>query len=134
MTGSTAPFIVIDTDILSERNLIEQDFHILDRIDGHSGLADIADYALVDRNHIPGVLRDRTRPKDLSVPRPDSGDKKRSTLRRSRSRHIGESSTAALRTSWNMARAGREEVRRRSQGAQSILREAPDDVARTESC
>ena len=47
-TGSTAPFIVIDTRHLLEGDAVEEDLHVLDRVDGHAGLADVA--------HDPGVV------------------------------------------------------------------------------
>ena len=34
---------------LSERDLVEENLHVLDRIDGHAGLADVARHALVVR-------------------------------------------------------------------------------------
>jgi hypothetical protein len=40
-TGNTAPFIVIDT-LMVERMPLEQDLHVLDRVDRHPRLADIA--------------------------------------------------------------------------------------------
>ena len=43
--GITAPFMVIDTRHLVERNAVEQDLHVLDAVDGDAGLADIADDA-----------------------------------------------------------------------------------------
>ena len=46
-TGSTAPFIVIDTRHLLERDAVEEDLHVLDRVDRHAGLADVADHARV---------------------------------------------------------------------------------------
>jgi hypothetical protein len=42
--GITAPFIVIDTDI-SPKDAVEQDLHVLDAVDGHARLADIAHHA-----------------------------------------------------------------------------------------
>ncbi len=39
--------MVIDTDIWSSGNAVEQDLHVLDGVDGHAGLADIADDARV---------------------------------------------------------------------------------------
>jgi hypothetical protein len=39
--------MVIDTDHLVERNAVEQDLHVLDRVDRHAGLADIARHARV---------------------------------------------------------------------------------------
>jgi hypothetical protein len=44
-TGMTAPFMVIDTTHLVERDAVEQDLHVLDAVDGHAGLADIAGHA-----------------------------------------------------------------------------------------
>ena len=41
-TGSTAPFMVIETDISVERDAVEEDLHVLDGVDGDAGLADIA--------------------------------------------------------------------------------------------
>jgi len=45
--GSTAPFMVIDTAHLVERNAREQGAHVVDRIDRHAGHADIARHARV---------------------------------------------------------------------------------------
>ena len=45
MTGSTAPFIVIDDRHLVERDAVEQDLHVLERVDRHARLADVADDA-----------------------------------------------------------------------------------------
>ena len=47
MTGSTAPFIVMLTDILIERDSVEQEFHVLDRVDRHARHADVADDARI---------------------------------------------------------------------------------------
>ena len=43
--GSTAPFMVIETHILSSGMPVEQDLHVLDAVDGDARLADIADDA-----------------------------------------------------------------------------------------
>ena len=40
--GITAPFIVMETLIFSERDAVEEDLHVLDRVDGDAGLAHIA--------------------------------------------------------------------------------------------
>jgi hypothetical protein len=37
--------MVIETVILSSGDAVEQDLHVLDRVDGDSGLADVADDA-----------------------------------------------------------------------------------------
>ena len=98
-----------------ERDAVEEDLHVLDRVDRDAGLADVADDARVvavvaavrreverDRQaHLPGgeVLRGRTR----------------STPRRSRSPRTGGSSTAGSRTSspGRPARTGRTRAARR---------------------
>ena len=94
-----------------ERDAVEQDLHVLDRVDRHPGLADIADdprmVAVVaamggeiegDRQpHLPGrqiVAVEAVR-----------------TPRRSRTRNIAGSSTAGWRTSSRAARADRAETR-----------------------
>ena len=45
--AARAPFIVIDTETLVERDAVEQDLHVLDGVDGHPRLADVADHARV---------------------------------------------------------------------------------------
>ena len=42
MTGSTAPFMVMLTDISSERDAVEQQFHVLDAVDRDARHADVA--------------------------------------------------------------------------------------------
>jgi hypothetical protein len=42
MMGRTAPFMVMETDILIERDAVEEDLHVFDRVDGYAGLADVA--------------------------------------------------------------------------------------------
>ena len=42
ITGSTAPFMVIDTDIRSSGIPSNRTLHVLDRVDGDAGLADVA--------------------------------------------------------------------------------------------
>ena len=44
-TGSTAPFMVIDTVMSAERNAVEQRAHVVDGIDRHAGHADVAAHA-----------------------------------------------------------------------------------------
>jgi hypothetical protein len=47
MTGSTAPFMVIDTDIWSSGMPSNSDPHVVDRVDGHAGHAHVAGHARV---------------------------------------------------------------------------------------
>ena len=84
---------------LVERDAVEQDLHVLDRVDRHAGLADVAGDARVVavvaavRGEVEGhadALRRR---------RPAPGDRRRCSPRRSRSPRTGGSSTAAPRTS-----------------------------------
>ena len=44
-TGSTAPFMVIDTVMSAERDAGEQRAHVVDGIDRHAGHADVAAHA-----------------------------------------------------------------------------------------
>ena len=44
-TGSTAPFMVIDTVMSVERDAVEQRAHVVDGIDRHAGHADVAAHA-----------------------------------------------------------------------------------------
>ena len=103
--GITAPFIVIDDRHLVERNAVEQDFHILNAVDCHARLADIADHARMVaviapmRREIEG---DRQAP---SAPRPDCGGKRRSILPRWKSPHIAGSSKGGPHTSTHAPRA-----------------------------
>ena len=41
--GITAPFMVMLTLTWFQRDAVEQDLHVLDAVDGHTRLADIAD-------------------------------------------------------------------------------------------
>ena len=45
--GSTAPFMVIDTDMRSKRDLIEENLHVENGIDGHARFAHVSRHALV---------------------------------------------------------------------------------------
>ena len=93
---------------LAERDLVEEDLHVLDRIDGHAGLAHVARL----RARCPNRSRDgwpgRRPPRGPSARPPGCGGKRRWTLRRWRSRRTGGWSTAAWRTWWNRGRAGKE--------------------------
>ena len=105
-TGSTAPFIVIDTLILSSGMPSNRIFMSSTRVDRDAGLADIADDARMiavvaamggeierDRQaHLPG--RQVLAVEGVGTPR------------RSRSRHIAGPSTAGRHTSWRARRAG----------------------------
>ena len=92
---------------LVQRDAVEQDLHVLDRVDGHAGLADVAGDARMVAV-VAAVGRQVEGHRDAL---PAAGqrpcDRTRSTPRRWRSRRTGGWSRAAPRTSWPAGRAGR---------------------------
>ena len=85
---------------LVERDLVEEDLHVLDRVDGDAGLADVADHPRVVAV-VPSVAsRGRTPPTGPSDRRPGWRDRTRSTPRQSRSPRTGGWSMAGWHTSW----------------------------------
>ena len=117
--GITAPFIVIDTADLLERDAVEEHLHVLDRVDRDPGLADVADHprvvavvAAVGRE----VEGDATPP---AAPPPAPCGRRRSTPPPSRSPHTGGSSTAARRTSSPAARGCRARAPAGSRGGRA---------------
>ena len=109
---------------LAERDLVEEDLHVLDRIDGHAGLADVARHALVVgivaamRGQVEGH-REALLPGGEIAPVEGVG-----FLGGGEARRTGGWSTAAWRTWWSTARAGRAARRRRSPGAPCASRSA----------
>ena len=94
-TGSTAPFMVIDTDHLLERDAVEQRAHVVDGIDRHAGHADVAAHARVIASRSRGGWRDRRRRRGPSARRRCCGGRRRWNPRPWRSRRTGGRSTAA---------------------------------------
>ena len=102
---------------LVQRNLVEENLHVLDRIDGHAGLAHVAHHALVVgivaamRRQIEG---DRQPFLSRGQVAPVEGVR---FLGGREARRTGEWSTAASHTSWSRARADTGQLPRRTPGA-----------------
>ncbi len=90
---------------LVERDAVEEDLHVLDRVDRDAGLADVADDARVVAV-VAAVGGEVERDRQAHLPgREVARGRRRSTPRRWRSRRTGGSSTAGSRTSSPAARA-----------------------------
>ena len=85
---------------LVERDAVEQDLHVLDGIDRHAGLADIADDARMIASRSRDGWRDRRPPTGPSGRPRDWRDRTCCSPRRSRSRHTGGPSRDGRHTSW----------------------------------
>ena len=90
---------------LVERDAVEQDLHVLERVDRHPRLADVADHAgmVAVIAAMGGEIEGDAR--GPSARRRGCGGRRRSNPRRSRSPHIGGSSRAGRCTSRHRARA-----------------------------
>ncbi len=117
---------------LIQRDAVEQDLHVLDRVDRNARHADIAGDAGDDRCHSRDAWRDRRRPTGPSARRRDCAGRRRSTPRRSRNRHIGGSSLGGPHT-WRPAPraykarspAGRDRAQRNPPPCRAASRRCP---------
>ena len=90
---------------LLEGDAVEEDLHVLDRVDRHAGLADVADDARVVGVVAPVGRQVEGDRHALLARRRGCAGRRRSTPRRWRTRRTGGSSTAGPCTSWRAPRA-----------------------------